>query len=242
MNNNFINNDLLTNKYLNCPFPHIIIDNFLNDEILKIITNYSKSIKLENYNFKKLPPNKNCEYKYANTKIDSYPDNIKQLFEYLNSNEFINKLEKLTGIKNIISNNTNLFGAGFHKITNKGFLNLHTDFNNYNDPINGSLDRRINLLIYLNDNWKDEYNGHLLLCDKNNNSITHKISPILNRCVIFNTTSYSIHGHPDRLNVPDNISRDSLSLYYYTKNINGDTCFEGNEFHCTKYYKKSLFN
>jgi len=151
-------------------------------------------------------------------------------------------LYSILNYKNIISNNTNLFGAGFHKITNKGFLNLHTDFNNYNDPINGSLDRRINLLIYLNDNWKDEYNGHLLLCDKNNNSITHKISPILNRCVIFNTTSYSIHGHPDRLNVPDNISRDSLSLYYYTKNINGDTCFEGNEFHCTKYYKKSLFN
>jgi len=84
-------------------------------------------------------------------------------------------------------------GTDFHKITNNGFLNLHTDFNNYKDTNLGSLDRRINMLIYLNPNWKEEYKGHLWLCNKDTKIIGKKILQILNRCVIFSTTNTSIH-------------------------------------------------
>ena len=51
-------------------------------------------------------------------------------------------------------------------------------------------------------------------------NVNYKISPLLNRCVIFNTTKTSLHGHPEPLNVPDNICRESIAIYYYTKNIN----------------------
>ena len=157
----------------------------------------------------------------------------------MTSNNFIEILEKLVNINGIIRDNYNLEGAGFHKITNNGFLNLHTDFNNYNDIKYGSLDRRINLLIYLNPNWKEEYNGHLWICNKDTKKIIKKVLPISNKCVIFNTTNKSIHGHPNKLNVPsENIQRDSIALYYYTKNDNNNgTCFENDKFHSTIYYK-----
>ena len=245
--NKFLNPNSISamnhSEYINNnPFPHIVIDNFLNDNIIKKFMKFSKSLKLEDCDNNRLPPNKKTQYKYAYDNFNNYPEKIKKLFIFLNSNEFINEIEKLTGINGFISGNTSLKGAGFHKITNNGFLNLHTDFNNYNDKKKGSLDRRINLLLYLNPEWKEEYKGHLWLCNKNNKKVEKKILPILNRCVIFSTTNKSIHGHPEKLNVPDGITRDSIALYYYTKNKRRrNVCFEGDKFHSTIYYKTREF-
>ncbi len=43
-----------------------------------------------------------------------------------------------------------------------------------------------------------------------------RILPIANRCVIFSTTDFSLHGHPDPLACPPGRTRRSLALYYYT--------------------------
>ena len=223
------------------PFPHIIIDNFLNDDVIEQARAYSKSLKLGACDTNRLPPNKTTQYKYGYNNIKKYPDNIKSLFTFLSSKEFINKIEDLTGINNLIPENSALKGSGFHKIAHKGFLNLHTDFNNYDDEVAGSLDRRINLLIYLNPGWENDYNGHLWLCDKTNKKTEKKVLPILNRCVIFSTTNKSIHGHPERLNVPEGVTRDSIAFYYYTKNTTRGTCFEGDKFHSTIYYNTKDF-
>jgi len=103
-------------------------------------------------------------------------------------------------------------------------------------PQYGKLDRRINLLVYMNPDWKEEYNGMLSLCDKEKGICVKKILPILNRCVIFNTSNKSIHGHPEPLTVPDNIYRQSIAVYYYTKNENLIYDFEGDTEHCTLWY------
>jgi len=89
----------------------------------------------------------------------------------------------------------------------------------------------------MNPEWKEEYNGSLCLCDKEKNVCVKKILPILNRCVIFNTTNKSIHGHPEKLNTPENIRRQSISVYYYTKNRNNEFDFEGDTEHNTIWYK-----
>ena len=88
----------------------------------------------------------------------------------------------------------------------------------------------------MNPEWKEEYNGHLYLCDKEKQLAIKKIAPILNRCVIFNTSNKSIHGHPEILNTPNNICRQSIAIYYYTKNINGEKDFEGDNEHSTIWY------
>jgi len=90
---------------------------------------------------------------------------------------------------------------------------LHADFRAHHDP---RLTRRLNLMIYLNKNWEEDYRGHLELWDK---AVKHKvqsIAPLFNRCVVFSTAKDSYHGHPDPLHVPANRTRKSMALYYYT--------------------------
>ena len=120
-------------------------------------------------------------------------------------------------------------------------MEIHTDFNFYNHKKYGLLDRRINLLLYLNPNWKEEYNGHFMLADVEKKIICKKILPILNRCIIFNTCNKSLHGHPERLKIPDNISRQSFALYYYTKNNGKGIDFEGHKKHNTIFYDYNKF-
>jgi hypothetical protein len=92
-------------------------------------------------------------------------------------------------------------------------LKIHTDFNWYPRL---KLDRRLNLLLYLNRNWEENYGGHLELWSPNMARCERKILPIANRCVIFSTTNSSYHGHPDALTCPEGWTRKSLALYYYS--------------------------
>ena len=182
-------------------------------------------------------PSSPFEYnKYAFN--SNYDEQLKKLFTELNSDEFINHLENLTGIKGLITNDITLRGAGIHRIKKGGYLQLHTDFNSYYNDY-GKLDRRINLLIYMNPDWKEEYKGSLWICDKISQTCSKQISPILNRCVVFNTSNRSIHGHPEKLNTPENVDRQSIAIYYYTKNDNGERDFEGDLEHSTLWYSNA---
>ena len=70
---------------------------------------------------------------------------------------------------------------------------MHIDFNFHKRL---RLDRRINLIVYLNRDWREEYNGHLELWDRTMTRCVRKVLPVFNRCVVFSTTdtSYAIDG------------------------------------------------
>ena len=207
------------------PFKHIVIDNFLKPECLDKILDEIKMLDSKDAYYKATHKPNNLEYnKFAfNTNVGPA---ISELFKELVSDKFVKSIETLTNIKNIIRNDTSLKGAGVHRIHKDGYLAIHTDFNTYDSPEYGKLDRRINILIYFNPKWEESYKGHLWLCDST--KPIKKILPILNRCVIFDTTNNSFHGHPERLTVPsDDICRESIACYYYTKNINEPFDFEG---------------
>lgn len=207
----------------NNPFPHIIIDNFFNEEYINTILSDMSNLTIDK------------SYYYGNQKFEknkfafnsNFGNILNEIFIELNCDEFITILENSTGIKNIIRDNIDLQGAGIHKIYNHGFLCMHTDFEAYEHKKYGLLDRRINILIYMNPEWKDYYGGELCLFDKNKSNIGKKILPILNRAIIF-TTPNNIHGHPQPLNIPDNICRQSIATYYYTKNTSGKNLDGGN--------------
>jgi Rps23 Pro-64 3,4-dihydroxylase Tpa1-like proline 4-hydroxylase len=195
------------------PFPFIVIDNFFKENIVNEIKSCVDNLVVGDENL--ILPQHWYHNKFAfYSNFGAYLENI---FVYLNSDDFITYIEKLTGIYGIIRDDTTLVGAGIHRITNAGFLDIHTDFTAYNMETRGWLDRRINLLIYLNPEWKDEYGGHLWLC--NFCSAKYKVRPLFNRAVIFNTTRESFHGHPEPLNVPDDVMRQSIAVYYYTKHV-----------------------
>jgi len=142
----------------------------------------------------------------------NFPDNVKKIIDLANSNTFVKWLETITGIDNLLIDET-FMGAGMHETSDGGYLDMHADFN-YNKDLN--LYRRLNLLIYLNSNWQDSYEGFLEIEDKNRN-FKKLIKPDINTTVLFVTNDDSIHGHPVPMKLPNEVTRKSIALYYYTK-------------------------
>jgi Rps23 Pro-64 3,4-dihydroxylase Tpa1-like proline 4-hydroxylase len=198
----------------NKPWPHIVIDDFVDPEILNQVRDEASVVRRSSY-YEKFLDRKTDHNKYAFA-----PEVVgletARLVNFLNSGPFIKYLESLTGIAGLIADPSH-FGGGLHKIQSGGYLEMHVDFNHlkrYN------LERRINLLLYLNKDWKDSYNGKLELWDRPSKTKKIEIAPIFNRCVIFSTTNESMHGHPVALATPAGVERMSIALYYYTNTWN----------------------
>lgn len=190
------------------PFPHIVIDNFLPGSILEtVLQEFPKPETIDWQKFQNP-----AEKKLASQNVRQMGDATRLLLYHLNSCTFITFLEVLTGIDGIIPD-PHFEGGGLHQIEKGGYLKMHVDFNRHKKL---RLDRRLNLLIYLNKAWKEEYGGHLELWDKDVTHCHKKILPIFNRCVVFSTTDFSYHGHPEPLTCPEGWTRKSLALYYYS--------------------------
>jgi Rps23 Pro-64 3,4-dihydroxylase Tpa1-like proline 4-hydroxylase len=187
------------------PFPHIVIDNFLPEVLLEeILTEFPKPRQIEWQAFQ--TP---AEKKLASKNEQQMGDATRLLLYTLNSSTFITFLETLTSIDGILPD-PHFEGGGLHQIERGGFLKMHVDFNQHKKL---KLDRRLNFLLYLNKDWKEEYGGHL---EQDMTQCEKKILPVFNRCVIFSTTDFSYHGHPEPLTCPEDRTRKSLALYYYT--------------------------
>ncbi|WOK38354.1 2OG-Fe(II) oxygenase [Sphingomonas sp. C3-2] len=131
-------------------------------------------------------------------------------------------LSELTGIEGLIADPYHA-GAGLHEIKRGGHLSIHADFPQHEWM---KVDRRLNLLIYLNEDWEEAYGGSLELWDRRMKSVRQRISPLFGRAVIFNTDRDTFHGHPDPLNCPDGRSRRSIATYYYTAQPSVRQAFE----------------
>jgi len=192
------------------PFPNIVLNNFFKDDFLNIILNefpdLSKTHESQKYNAKN-------EIKLSNKNYGKFPQTIKSFIDFLNSETFLDFLQNLTSIKEKLISDPHLEGGGLHEIKNGGVLKIHTDFNRH--PFL-NLDRRVNVLIYLNKDWKESYGGHLEFWNKNMSKCEKKVSPLFNTMAIFSTTDFSNHGHPDPLNCPMEMSRKSIALYYFS--------------------------
>ena len=199
------------------PFPHIIIDDFLPSFVLEdILKEFPKADSIDWQKF-----DNTAEKKLASKNELQMRDTTRLLLYQLNSSVFINFLESLTGIDGIIPD-PHFEGGGLHQIERGGYLKMHVDFNRHSKL---HLERRLNLILYLNKNWQEEYGGHLELWDKDMTRCEKKILPIFNRCVIFNTTEFSYHGHPEPLNCPEGQTRKSLALYYYSNELPAQETF-----------------
>lgn len=204
------------------PFPHIVIDDFLPPTVLEAVLSefpQVNSVKWQTFE-------NAAEKKLASTHELQMGELTRFLLYQLNSSTFITFLEQLTGIEGLIPD-PHFVGGGLHQIERGGYLKMHVDFNHY-ERLN--LARRLNLLIYLNQNWSEDYGGNLELWDSQMTRCEKKILPIFNRCVVFSTTDFSYHGHPEPLTCPEGNTRKSLALYYYS---NGRPAAEVSDAHTT---------
>ncbi len=189
------------------PFPHIAIDDFLPGDVLRDVA--------EGF------PDRSDHSAFARTqerlKYQFHPQDcdspaIRHLFAELNSQAFLGFLGELTGIAGLIPD-PYFSGAGLHETMPGGHLGIHADFNRHQTM---KLERRLNLLIYLNEGWEERYGGALELWDRQMQACQVRVLPVLGRAVVFNTDLDSHHGHPEPLTCPLDRSRRSIATYYYT--------------------------
>ncbi|MBO9576296.1 MAG: 2OG-Fe(II) oxygenase [Sphingobium sp.] len=203
----------LAEKYqTNQPFPHIAIDDFLPVDFLRGL-------------LPEFPDNSSNTYfdrDQERFKYQTPPKNIpgrrlRNLVIELNSPAMLKFLENMTGIKALISD-PYYVGGGLHETLTGGHLGVHADFNIHKGM---NVERRLNLLVYLNDDWPESYGGALELWDQKMEKCCHKVLPLIGRAVVFNTSLDSYHGQPDPLTCPPHRSRKSIATYYYTANEAG---------------------
>ncbi len=206
--------DLRNQYHKNSPYPHIILENFLDEGALnRALANFDalnqNDVWINYIHFN--------ENKKGFNKVHALPVHLQSVVRQLNDSDFVRFLSDLSGIKNLMADDS-CEGGGIHQSTTGGFLNIHADFTVH--PHHRNWQRRVNVILYLNKNWQDEWGGDLELWNKEMTVCEVKVAPIFNRCVIFNTDAYSFHGHPEPMVCPSDRYRRSIAVYYYTEEKN----------------------
>lgn len=192
-------------KYkVNKPFSHIRLENLFPEKLLDDVVNDINKIK-DDYEW-----NRFCT---TSSDFSEFGESTVKLTNYLISNEWVDFLSKLTDIPDLFSDNDWL-GSGINFEKRGSHLEPHTDFNRYKKYW-----RRVNLLLFLSKDWKDEWGGHNELGRYDDDGGYVKVKsykPDFNTVVIFNTSDISYHAF-DIVRCPDNVSRVVISCYYYSE-------------------------
>lgn len=196
------------------PFPHIVIDDFLEIEYAKSLASQLTYSKLKINNWENWYNDAHSQNVKRHRLEDEFfmSKEVREFARYMNSRDFVLFLESLTEYKHLIGDP--YFTGGGVMVTEKGgLLDMHLDFN-WNHKL--QLWRKVNAIIYLTENWQDNWGGDLILESKSTGK-SKSIKPYFNRLIIFRTDGESYHGQPNPLNCPENICRSVLSNFYYSK-------------------------
>ena len=189
------------------PFPHIVLDDFVSADLLRRVQTEWPSDAHKTFFDRS---QERLKYQWGRAEIET--PFIRAFLAEMNSPGVLCFLENMTGIKKLIPD-PYFSGGGLHETKAGGHLSVHADFNVHSGM---DLVRRVNLLIYLNEQWDEKFGGKLELWDSDMANCVQRITPLFGRAVIFNTDADSFHGQPEPLACPPNRSRRSVALYYYT--------------------------
>jgi hypothetical protein len=194
------------------PFRHVVIENFLDPEVAKAVeAGFEVALAHKNHGAPKA--HKDVLLKTGTPKWDLMTPAQVDALKAVNSDRFTSYLEELTGVQPVHADN-DLNGGGLHSSKRGGYLNVHTDFNFH--PKTG-LHRRLNLIVYMNQEWREEWGGALEFWNDTVTICKSKFFPKFNRAVLFETSEISFHGHPIPMTSPDDVTRKSIALYYYSE-------------------------
>ena len=141
-----------------------------------------------------------------------------ELDRFLQTPEFLQTISRITGIPDLLYD-PDYVGGGTHENVHGQGLDAHIDFN-YLPKTHWH--RRLNLIVYLNHEWHQEWGGCLDLHRDPWSPETDEVKtvlPLFNRCVIFETNEISWHGF-SAITLPEDrrtLSRKSVAIYLYTK-------------------------
>lgn len=205
------------------PFPHVAIDDLFPKKFLdKVVEELPEGMIMDDgcLDKNRCRVNEEENKKSFIREEDMMGPYTKMLLSFMSSATFIEFLELMTGIPDLMTDPKRA-GSGVHFVGPGGFLDIHADFNEQADL---HLWRRVNTFIFLNPDWKPEYGGDLELWSRDMKSCHASIPPIKGRFVIFTSTDFSYHGHPQPLKCPPGRARRSIAMYYYTRTRPKEAC------------------
>jgi Rps23 Pro-64 3,4-dihydroxylase Tpa1-like proline 4-hydroxylase len=189
----------------NKPIRHLVTDNFLDRNFAHRICDHFPAVKEMKTHYHGIN-----EKKSEHSDFSKLDDAFSSLHEELSSVRFIEWLTEVTSIKNLEPINDRL-GYGLHQGANNSFLDIHIDYNLH--PVKRKY-RKLNFILFFNKQWEKNWGGNLELWDDRVQNCIQSISPLFNRCVIFECSEVSYHGY-SRITVPEHITRKSYYQYYF---------------------------
>ncbi|MBX2840703.1 MAG: 2OG-Fe(II) oxygenase [Flammeovirgaceae bacterium] len=217
------NKEALREQFLNAkPFPHLGIKDFCHqDKIEKLYASIPEiETKSADYIFAK--------NKFEKSKFREMGEDFEELYQDLISERFQKLLAYITN-ENIFIDQK-FYGGGIHQGKTGSFLDMHADFNYH--PLEPKWFRNLNLLLYLNKDWKKEYGGELKLEDKRTGEKTDVDVPF-NQMTIMLCRGYTLHGY-DPISFPEGTFRTSIAAYAYTLQEDRKEAARTTEWHIEK--------
>ena len=215
----FCTDDVLDRAvYISYPFPHTIIDQFVNDDkkIRALCASANQLCDTDAQDAVLQHKHKHGHFTFPINYVAEKATAIQALAEELYSQPFIKHVERLTGTHRLAPPPPDAEGASMVRIKAGGFEHIHREHRAATDDTNkSSFCKSIRLLLYLNPGWKDEFGGQLCIYDHNNRLCPTKVTPLLNRCVIYDAANHAYQGHPVPVNTPGNEAMNVLSIQYY---------------------------
>lgn len=193
------------------PFRHVVIDDILLPDVAqRVEEGFEIALQHKQHDARKSHRDVLLKTGTPNLNVMT-PDQV-AVFDAIHSDRFVRFLEGITGIEPVFAD-PELKGGGLHSSWRGAYLNVHTDFNFH--PAKDT-HRRLNLIIYVNQEWHEEWGGELELWNADITQCEARFLPKFNRAVLFETSEISFHGHPIPLTCPEGVTRKSIAIYYYS--------------------------
>ncbi|MDA9050987.1 2OG-Fe(II) oxygenase [Schleiferiaceae bacterium] len=202
------NREELRKSYLTAqPFPHLVIKNICNEDKITLLRNAIPELN-----------NRSRDYMFAGNKFEKshyfeLGPLFKELYEDLRSEKMNNFLSFLSGKTTFVDPDNH--GGGLHQGRKNSFLDMHLDYNYH--PLHKNWWREMNLLLYLNEDWRPEYGGHLKIRDLRTDE-TANLEVDFNTLIIQQCGDYTLHGY-DPTNFPEGNHRTSIATYAFTEHV-----------------------
>ena len=199
-------------QYFSEPFKHVVIDDFFPLEFAQGLSEAIDLIPKRKWDY---TCDDGIEVKYRTNWQSEFdiPDSVLPSIRLLNSSPILKAMSERLKIPKLMPD-PYFTGGGLNMTEKGGHLDVHVD-GNYHDA--SGLNRRVNILVYLTEGWQPDWGGEFGIYSDGGDKLSKSVSPLFNRCVIFDTHDQSFHGLPNPINFPDGHPRKSILLYYYTK-------------------------
>jgi len=144
---------------------------------------------------------------------EQMPVDVFKVFAALAHDETVAKLGAMFNMPSL-EHDPYAHGAGVHNHPRNGRLNMHVDYEEH--PVTSKF-RRLNVILYCNTEWREEWGGDTQLWDKDMQTCVARSYPRPNHAIVFSTSGTSWHGVPDKILCPPTESRRTLAFYYVSR-------------------------